>query len=314
MNIDKVSQRIKRQIVKQANRKADREFLSATKQAIKDSLGEATAFVFNGTAYQSKIGETGMEYFSRVGGTGKTRSITEDVFNKALEGYKASGVGAKLKDKAGKGASGALGGLNLRASAASEKVAERLGVSRGVSDAIVGSVGGAGVGAVVGGTIAAVDGNDNTTVMGGALGGTFLGGIGGAAYGGFHGFTTKDLDIAEDIAKAGVDGPPPAPKEVAEEIAESPIIKEGKNGQYYYGDTEPIEPKPSLYKQEADGQMAWDIATGGNTEQQIEGQQTLEQLFPEVMNPGKKEPASAVLPDGPEGEQMDFFDMLNSRD
>lgn len=307
--------------------RAERKVLNEAKRNVvkagKEVAEEAYQTFKHGTdVYLKKNGQ----YFISQGG-GSFVKINESAYQEALaaRGLKGAAKGAK------EGAEGALGGIRSRMDDLGTRASERLGVSKGVGNAIAGGTVGGATGMIVGGTVAAVDGNDNTTVMGGALGGAFIGGAAGGLYGGLMGFESvakeiaegeavhasenaaKDLGNAESVAKSRLIGKEEADTTI-EKMYKEGTYKEGKGGQSYFGDTEPVEPKPSLYKQEADGQVAMDIATGNTVEQQVEGQQSLEQLFPEVMNPGKKEPASAVLPDGPEGEQMDFFDMLNSKE
>lgn len=198
---------------KQGERELAKALKSTAKQARKAAQPAITSFVAEGDAYVSRGGK----YLRSIGGTGKYTNISEALFNRAKDVAEAAKPVEKLKDEAtGKISSlrGKMDNLGTRASA-------KLGVSKNIGNAIAGgAVGGAG-GAIVGGTIAAVDGNDNTTVMGGALGGAFLGGAAGGLYGGMMGFD----EVAKKIAKGpAVQSADENALNVAEQVANNPVI------------------------------------------------------------------------------------------
>lgn len=75
-------------------------------------------------------------------------------------------------------------------------------INKGVDYGIKGAIGGA----IVGGTANAIDGNDNTTILGGALGGAAAGLVGGAMYGGSRNTANINKETAQQIITNALDG------------------------------------------------------------------------------------------------------------
>lgn len=182
---------------KQGEREFAKALRSTAKQARKSAQPAITSFVAEGDAYVSKGGK----YLRSIGGTGKYTDISKALFNRAKDVADAAKPAEKIKE----GAEGALGGIRGKMDAFGTRASERFGVSKNIGNAIAGGTVGGATGMVVGGTIAAVDGNDNTSVIGGALGGAFIGGAAGGLYGGLMGFEKVAKEIAEGEAVNGVE-------------------------------------------------------------------------------------------------------------